>query len=234
MASSKIRTRGSAVTAFAISSRCRCSSERSPASASGSIPSTPRLSRTLTACRRSRRGRRRRPVEASVPGEDEVLCDRQVGDERKFLEDRAHPGPLCIDRPPEPELLAQTARSGRCLARLRPRQDLDQGRLSSAVFPEQAVHLAGGGPEVGTRRERRSPRSASLPPQRPESERTPSARARGEIADSRLSRSVEMFSTCTGQITAAGRTIDRRTRIASGWSSRKRNSVAPLSRRPWS
>src|SRR4051794_435539 len=73
--------------------------------------------------------------------EDDVLSDREAGDEHEVLMHHPQSGGEGISRTVEPRRLAIDA-NGPGIRVIKPKEDVHQGRLAGAVLTEQGMNLA--------------------------------------------------------------------------------------------
>ena len=126
--------------ALAISTICWSATDSPRAGRLGSS-STPSRAKTAVVCRRISARSMRRPAAQRLPADEDVLGDREVGEERRLLVDDRDPRVPRRGGPGE----GRRRPVDRQRAAVRPvhaGQDLHQRRLAGAVLAEQRVRLA--------------------------------------------------------------------------------------------
>ena len=87
------------------------------------------------------------PVDAApggerLPADEDVLLDREIGEQNRLLVDDRDPGVAGVGRAVEEDLPAvHEDRAG--VRRMDSGEDLDEGRLAGAVLAHESVYLAG-------------------------------------------------------------------------------------------
>src|SRR6476619_153724 len=129
-------TRASAESALAISTICWSAIESPRAMRSGSSL-TPSCSNSPAASRRMRRTSMRRPLRS----DEDVVCDREVGEERRLLEDDRDAGCVRLRGRVEDDLGAVQEHAP-AVGAVHAGQDLDDRGLAGAVLADERERLA--------------------------------------------------------------------------------------------
>jgi hypothetical protein len=77
-----------------------------------------------------------------LAGDEDVLRDRDVGEQRGFLEDDRDTGLARVGRPGQHERVPVGIHERPTVGLVNPAEDLDQRRLARPVLADQRVHLA--------------------------------------------------------------------------------------------